>query len=72
MIIKCKNCGTASNYREYGKMENEDRIVQICTCMCGRARHQVFWKIDGSAEWQDGKLISTSFDKEMLDKTANL
>lgn len=68
MVIKCKNCGTVSNYREYGKMENDDRMIQIYTCMCGRARHQVFWTVDGSAEWQDGKMISSTFEEKMLDK----
>lgn len=62
MIIKCTNCGTFSNYREYGKLETDNnRIVQICMCACGRARHQVFWKVEGSAEWMDGKMISTTF-----------
>lgn len=64
MIIKCTNCGTPSNYREYGKLEtNNDRMVQIYKCACGRARHQVFWKVDGSAEWMDDKMISTTFKK---------
>lgn len=62
MIIKCTNCGTPSNYQEYGKLEtNSGRMIQMYECACGRARHQVFWKVVGSAEWMDNKMISTTF-----------
>ena len=67
MIIKCNNCGTPSNYREYGKLKSSGdrgaRIVQIYKCACGRARHQVFWKVDGVVEWMDDKMISANFQK---------
>ena len=72
MIIKCTNCGTLSNYRKFGKLEtNGDRMMQMYKCACGRARHQVFLKVDGSAVWMDDKMISTTFKKK-LDKSANL
>lgn len=64
MIIKCANCGTPSNYREYGKLEaNGDRMVQMYKCACGRVRHQIVWKVEGSTEWMDDKIISTTFKK---------
>ena len=57
-MTRCPNCGSTAQFKEYGKMETEDIIVQIHTCGCGY-RHQTYWKKDLEAGWFNGKLISS-------------
>lgn len=56
MKIKCKNCGTYSDYRSYGMTTGENTIIEIRKCMCGRVKQQIFWTKTTVAEYEDNSL----------------
>lgn len=60
MIIKCKNCGTASDYRTFGTTASDTTIIEIKECMCGRLKQQIFWNKTIVAEYEDNILKNVS------------
>ena len=56
-MMKCPNCGSTAQYREYGKLETEFTIIQTFTCGCGYL-HEVFWKKTAEAGYLNNKKIS--------------
>ena len=56
MKIKCKNCGTYSDYRHYGTITGENTIIEIRKCACGRLKQQISWNKTTVAEYEDNSL----------------
>ena len=56
MSIKCKNCGTLSNYHLFDSVRIDDSIMEVYKCACGRTKKQVFWTKSLISEWEDGEL----------------
>ena len=56
MKIKCKNCGTYSDYRSCGMTIEENTIIEIRKCMCGRVKQQISWTKTTVAEYEDNSL----------------
>lgn len=63
MIIKCKNCGTHSNYHRVpaDDLELNGVWLEVHKCACGRTQHQVYWVKTMIVEKEDGKLIHQHF-----------
>lgn len=55
-MLKCPNCGSIGQFKEYGKTEVENTMVQIYICGCGY-HHQVFWKKDLEAGYLNNVMI---------------
>lgn len=56
MKIKCKNCGTYSDYRFYGTTSTENTIIEIRKYMCGRLKQQISYNKTMVAEYEDNSL----------------
>lgn len=63
MNIKCKNCGTHSNYRRVpaDDLETNGVCLQGYRCACGRVQQQVYWVKTMVVEKGDGEVVSQRF-----------
>ena len=56
MKIKCKNCGTSSDYRCCETVSTENTIIKITKCMCGRLKQQSIYNKVRVEEYEDNSL----------------
>lgn len=54
--MRCPNCGSSAQFKEHGKEEGPEHMIQVFTCGCGY-RHQVIWKKDMEVGRINGTII---------------